>query len=96
MIRINGATSIDDERVGEVGIVQTVLSQGDNLEFVTSGLHEEATLTIHNLKGHQLHRESILGSGQIISISSDKFPPAVYIYSINTASKKFFGQFIIK
>ncbi|MBR5466339.1 MAG: PKD domain-containing protein [Bacteroidaceae bacterium] len=96
MIKIDGATGIDKERVGEVGIVKTVLSQGEKLEFVTYGLHEEATLTIHNIKGHQLHREGIWGSKQRISIPSEKFPPSVYIYSISTASKKFFGQFIIK
>lgn len=97
MIVIDGSTTgIDKSLVGEVGVRNTILSRGENLSLVTTGLNAEATLTIHGMKGQQLLRKVILPGSDTADVELGTLPTGVYIYSINSATQKFFGQFIIK
>ncbi len=96
MVTIGGGTGIDEAHIGTVGLTDCLLAQGEELVFITSGLDEDAHLTIHNLKGHLL-RESVVPTAERgATLSTDGLPPGVYTYAINTPTKKFFGQFIIQ
>ena len=96
MITIHGATGIEDSRIGEVGLRNSLLSQGEELEFVTSGLKEASSLTIHNLKGHLLHAETLSASKPSVRITTENLSSGMYIYMIKSSTQQFFGKFIIK
>ncbi len=96
MITIQGATSIDEAMVGEVGLKRALLAKGEPLEVITSGVGEGAVITVHDMKGKLLHRSTLVPSHECARIYLDELPAGVYIYSINNSTQKFFGQFIIR
>ena len=96
MITIAGETGIANGHVGEVGIVRNVLESGEPLEVIASGMTAPAVFTVHGMKGQLLYETSIHAGDDKISIVPGNLPAGVYIYSIKSATQKFFGQFIIK
>ena len=96
MITIEGATAIDEAKVGEVGIEKSVLAAGEPLVVLATGLCEEARFTVHGMKGNLLHSAQIPASEERVTVATNDLEPGVYIYSIRSATQKFFGQFIIK
>ena len=96
MITIEGATAVDEAKVGEVGIERTLLAIGEPLVAIVTGLASDARITVHSLKGELLRSEEILPGQDRVSVNLDGLAPGVYIYSIRSATQKFFGQFIVK
>jgi hypothetical protein len=89
-------TGVNNEYIGEVGLVKALIRRGESLEFVTSGIGESALITVHNMKG-KLLREVILTQHQDkVYVPADDLPTGVYIYVIKTPTQKFLGQFIIR
>ena len=96
MITIEGATGVDEAKVGEVGIRNALLAKGEPLSVITTGLAGDALITIHGMKGQLLHSAGIPAGQGCVDVAVDALPAGVYIYSIKSATQKFFGQFIIK
>ena len=96
MITIASAANIDSSRVGEVGLKRNLIAKGESLEVITSGIGEDALLTIHGTKGQLLHETEIPAKSESVEIAVPDFPAGVYIYVIKTATQKFFGQFMVK
>ena len=96
MITIEGATAIDEAKVGEVGIEKSVLDAGEPIVVLAAGLCEEARFTVHGMKGNLLHSAQIPAGAERVTVAVNDLAPGVYIYSIRSATQKFFGQFIIK
>ncbi|MBR2638660.1 MAG: hypothetical protein IKD40_07460 [Bacteroidaceae bacterium] len=97
MITIEGETSVDNvEIIGEVGIVNAVFEKGEPLSLVLSGLDADAVLTIHSARGQLLHSVAISHSDELVEVYLPMNESATYIYQIKSATKKFFGKFIIK
>ena len=96
MITIDGATGIDEARVAPVGVKSVLLSKGEPLTVISSGLSSEALLTVHGMKGNLLLSTAIPAGQGSVDVELGGLPAGVYIYSINARAQKFFGQFIIK
>ena len=96
MIIIEGKTSIDEAKVGEVGIEKSVLNADEQLVVLASGLREDAYFTVNGMKGNLLYSAHIEAGAERVSIDINDLAPGVYIYSIRSATQKFFGQFIIR
>lgn len=96
MITIEGSTGIDEDKVGEVGIENALLEQGEPLVIFCSGLETDASLTVHGMKGQLLHSETLPAGKENAYVHFDNLPAGVYIYLIKSDTQKFFGQFIIK
>ena len=96
MITIEGATSIDEAKVGEVGIEKSLLAAGEPLVVLAAGLGEDARFTVHGMKGNLLHSAHIAAGEERVTVAVSDLTPGIYIYSIRSATQKFFGQFIIK
>lgn len=96
MITIQGETGINEACVGEVGLENSLLAVGHPLVVITSGLENDARFTVHSLKGELLHSTSIATGEQRVNIPLNELTPGIYIYSIRSATQKFFGQFVIK
>ena len=96
MITIEGETGVNEACVGEVGLESSLLAVGQPLVVITSGLENDARFTVHSLKGELLHSTSIVTGEQRVNIPLNELAPGIYIYSIRSATQKFFGQFVIK
>ncbi len=97
MIVIKDPTSIGDVQLkGEVGLEKTVLEQGESMRIITSGLETDGLLTVHGTKGRLLHSATIPADAPDCNVPMPYLSSGVYIYSIKTNNRKFFGQFIIK
>ena len=96
MITIGGSTTVDEAVVGEVGIRSALLAKGESLTVIATGLECDALITIHGMKGQLLQSAEIPAGQGSVNIAVDNLPTGVYIYSIKSATQKFFGQFIIK
>lgn len=96
MITIDGATAVENNIVGEVGISKALLENGENLTIVTTGLVADATFTIHGTKGQLLLKTDIAAGNDSAVVELGNLSSGVYIYSIRSTTQKFFGQFIIK
>jgi hypothetical protein len=96
MITIEGATVIDEAKVGQVGIENSVLSAGEPLVVLAAGLSGDARFTVHGMKGNLLHSAQIAAGEERVTVPVNNLAPGVYIYSIRSATQKFFGQFIIR
>ena len=95
MITIKGTSAIENVEVREVGIKKSVLGQGEPIELITSGLDAGAVISIHDMKGRLLQQLNLSKAQDNVSISLN-LPSGVYVYSINNATQKFFGQFVIQ
>ncbi|MBE6305799.1 MAG: T9SS type A sorting domain-containing protein [Bacteroidales bacterium] len=95
MITIGGASEIEDVEVLEVGMKKAVLSRGESAAFIASGLDIGAVISIHDMKGRLLHQVTLQNRLDIVSVPLN-LPTGVYVYSINDATRKYFGQFVIK
>lgn len=90
-------TAVEENvKVGEVGLKSVVLDKGDKIELITSGLKEQGTFTVHNLKGGLLLTETVSAATDGAKVSTDALSAGTYIYSIETPTQKFFGKIIIK
>ena len=96
MIAIAGGTSVDDAKIGEVGIKKSIIGKGEPLEVVTTGISEDAVLTIHGMKGQLLLEQTLPANNKSVEIAVSDFSTGVYIYAIKTSTQKFFGQFIVR
>lgn len=96
MITIDGDTGIDESHIGEVGIKKTLLAKGEPLVVVSTGLADDALLTVHGMKGQLLHSAAIPAGQGATEVTFDNIATGVYIYSIKNKTQQFFGQFIIK
>ena len=96
MITIEGDTGIDESHIGEVGIKKTLLAKGEPLVVVSTGLADDALLTVHGMKGQLLHSAAIPAGQGATEVTFDNIATGVYIYSIKNKTQQFFGQFIIK
>lgn len=96
MITIEGDTGIDESHIGEVGIKKTLLAKGEPLVVVSTGLADDAQLTVHGMKGQLLHSAAIPAGQGAIEVDFNSLSAGVYIYSIKNKTQQFFGQFIIK
>jgi hypothetical protein len=96
MITIEGTTAIDEAKVSQVGIEKSVLTAGEPLVVLAAGLCEDARLTVHGMKGNLLHSELVPADAERVTVALNDLTPGVYIYSIRSATQKFFGQFIIE
>jgi hypothetical protein len=96
MITIEGATSIDEAKVGEVGIEKSLLAAGEPLVVLAAGLGEDARFTVHGMKGNLLHCTQVPAGAERVTVAVNDLASGIYIYSIRSATQKFFGQFIIK
>ncbi len=96
MITIEGDTGIDESHIGEVGIKKTLLAKGEPLVVVSTGLADDARLTVHGMKGQLLHSAAIPAGQGATEVTFDNIATGVYIYSIKNKTQQFFGQFIIK
>lgn len=96
MITIESSTSVGDNVVGEVGVKNAILAHGEMLSLVTTGLVDDAVLTIHGTKGQLLLQTAIQAGSDSAVVELGNLASGVYIYSIKSATQKFFGQFIIK
>ena len=96
MITIDNTTAIDETKVGEVGIERALLAAGEPLVVLAAGLAENATFTVHGMKGELLHSAQLPAGEERVTVAVNDLTPGVYIYSIRSATQKFFGQFIIK
>lgn len=96
MITIEGDTGIDESHIGEVGIKKTLLAKGEPLVVVSTGLADDAQLTVHGMKGQLLHSAAIPAGQGATEVTFDNIAAGVYIYSIKNKTQQFFGQFIIK
>ena len=96
MITIEGDTGIDESHIGEVGIKKTLLAKGEPLVVVSTGLADDAQLTVHGMKGQLLHSAAIPAGKGATEVTFDNIATGVYIYSIKNKTQQFFGQFIIK
>lgn len=97
MIVINGATSIDESKlVGEVGVNKNVLAKGESLFFTTSGLTADAEITIHNTRGQLMHSHQVVYPTSSVEVKVPDLKAGVYMYSIKSATQKFFGKIIIQ
>ena len=96
MITIEGSTSIDEARIGEVGVRKALLERGENISLVTTGLDSEAVFTVHGMRGQLLLTKVIDAADNSVEVDLGSMPSGLYIYSINCSSQKYFGQFIIK
>ena len=96
MITIEGDTGIDESHIGEVGIKKTLLAKGEPLVVVSTGLADDAQLTVHGMRGQLLHSAAIPAGQGATEVALPDFPAGVYIYVIKTATQKFFGQFMVK
>jgi hypothetical protein len=97
MIVIDGPEGIDDsELIGEVGVKSNIISQGENLIFITSGLTSEGVITIHNTKGQLMQSQQVSSVDEEVAINLSNLNSGIYIYSLKTPTQKFFGKFIIK
>ena len=97
MIVIDSPDSVEDsELIGEVGLTNIVVTNGESLQFTTSGLREDAVITIHNTKGQLMHTQQVSAEDNSAEIDLPNLTDGVYIYSIKTATQKYFGKFVIK
>ena len=97
MIVIDGPEGIDDsELIGEVGVKSNIISQGESLIFITSGLTSEGVVTIHNTKGQLMQSQQVSSVDEEVAINLSNLNSGIYIYSLKTPTQKFFGKFIIK
>ncbi len=97
MIVIDSPDSVEDnELLGEVGVVNPVVVNGESLQFVTSGLRDASVITIHNTKGQLMHTQQVEAEEGRVEIELPNLSAGVYIYSIKTATQKFFGKFVKK
>jgi hypothetical protein len=91
MITIEGETSIDEAKVGEVGIEKSLLNAGETLVVLAAGLACDARFTIHGMKGELLHSATIPAGAERVDVPLNDLPRGMYIYSIRSATQKFFG-----
>lgn len=97
MIFIDSPDSVEEnELVGEIGLVNVEVCNDECLQFTTSGLREDAVITIHNTKGQLLLTKQVLAQEGKVEIDLPSLASGVYIYLIKTATQKFFGKFVIK
>ena len=96
MITIEGETAIDNTKVAEVGIESALLAAGEPLMVLASGLAEDAQFTVHGMKGQQLLGATVPAGTERMAVGLENLKTGVYIYSIKSATQRFFGQFIIK
>ena len=97
MIVISSPDSVEEsEMIGEVGVLNPVVVNGESLQFVTSGLREASIITIHNTKGQLMHTQQVEAEEGRVEIELPNLSAGVYIYSIKTATQKFFGKFVKK
>ena len=96
MITIEGETAIDNSKVAEVGIKSALLAAGEPLMVLASGLAEDAQFTVHGMKGQQLLGATVPAGTERMAVGLEDLKTGVYIYSIKSATQRFFGQFIIK
>ena len=96
MITIGNTTAIDETKVGEVGIERALLAAGEPLVVLAAGLAENAAFTVHGMKGELLHSAQLPAGEERVTVEVNNLTSGVYIYSIRSATQKFFGQFIIK
>ena len=96
MITIEGETAIDNAKVAEVGIESALLTAGEPLVVLASGLAEDAQFTVHGMKGQQLLGTTVPAGTERMAVGLENLKTGVYIYSIKSATQRFFGQFIIK
>ena len=97
MIVIDSPDSVEEnELLGEVGVVNPIVVNGESLQFVTSGLREASIITIHNTKGQLMHTQQVEAEEGRVEIELPNLSAGVYIYSIKTATQKFFGKFVKK
>ena len=96
MITIEGATFIDEAKVGRVGIEKSMLAADEPLVVLAAGLSGDARFTVHGMKGNLLHSAHITAGTERVTVEVNDLAPGVYIYSIRSATQKFFGQFIIR
>jgi len=97
MIVIDSPDSVEEnELLGEVGVLNPVVVNGESLQFVTSGLREASIITIHNTKGQLMHTQQVEAEEGRVEIELPNLSAGVYIYSIKTATQKFFGKFVKK
>ena len=82
--------------MGEVGIERALLAAGEPLVVLAAGLSGDARFTVHGMKGNLLHSAHIAAGEERVTVSINNLAPGVYIYSIRSATQKFFGQFMIK
>ena len=82
--------------MGEVGVVNPIVVNGESLQFVTLGLREASIITIHNTKGQLMHTQQVEAEEGRVEIELPNLSTGVYIYSIKTATQKFFGKFVKK
>lgn len=96
MITIEGDTGIDESHIGEVGIKKTLLAKGEPLVVVSTGLADDAQLTVHGMRGQLLHSAAIPAGQGATEVALDNLTAGVYIYSIKNKTQQFYGQFIVK
>lgn len=97
MIVIKDPTSVDDVQLcGEVGPEKTLLEQGEPMRIIASGLDTDALFTVHAANGKLLHSTVVPADSENHDVQLPHLASGVYIYSIKTNNRKFFGQFIIK
>ena len=96
MITIEGETAINNTKVAEVGIESALLAAGEPLMVLASGLAQDAQLTVHGMKGQQLLGTTVPAGTERMAVGLENLKTGVYIYSIKSATQRFFGQFIIK
>jgi hypothetical protein len=51
---------------------------------------------VHGMKGNLLHSAQIAAGEEHVTVAVSDLAPGIYIYSIRSATQKFFGQFIIR
>ena len=90
------APAIDKTKVAEVGIESALLTAGQPLVVLASGLDQDAQLTVHGMKGQLLLGTTVTAGTERMAVGLEELKPGVYIYSIKSATQRFFGQFIIK
>ena len=96
MITIDGSTGVDTAIVKEVGISKMLLNAGEPVEVLASGVEGDAVFSVHGMKGELLLSVEIPAGQEELDVDTGKLSKGTYIYSIRSATQKFFGQFMIK
>ena len=73
-----------------------LLNAGEPVEVLACGVEGDAVFSVHGMKGELLLSVEIPAGQEELDVDTGKLSKGTYIYSIRSATQKFFGQFMIK
>ncbi|WP_081964741.1 hypothetical protein [Porphyromonas sp. COT-290 OH860] len=79
-----------------IKLYPTVQTSGQTIRVELTNLREDAKLTLHSAKGHELRHVALPAGSSTYHLTTEGLTPGVYLYSLLSRSEKHYGRIIIK